>query len=164
MNNEILMVVLIFIGVNAVNIILSTCKSILTVTGGIWSASLINGATFLVYTYANIITVQSNDLSIHVRAVLIGVLNVLLVAMVKLIEKKLTKDKLWKIESTVPKDEALEVIDKLENSGLPFNYIQGIGKYVVVNIYAETQKESLIAKEILKGTHAKYFASENKPL
>ena len=47
---------------------------------------------------------------------------------------------------------------------IPHNYITGIGKYTVFNIYCETQKESKIAKEILDFHKAKYFVSESKTL
>ena len=52
----------------------------------------------------------------------------------------------------------------LEKNDLPFNYIEGVGKYVLFNIYCATQKESKKAKEILDTNKAKYFVSESKVL
>ena len=47
---------------------------------------------------------------------------------------------------------------------VPYNYIDGVGKYTLFNIFCSTQKQSAAVKEILKAYDAKYFVSESKTL
>ena len=47
---------------------------------------------------------------------------------------------------------------------ISYNYIEGIGKYTIFNIFCVTQKQSIAVKEILKAYNAKYFVSESKTL
>jgi hypothetical protein len=83
------------------------------------------------------------------------------------VEEKKRKDKLWKVEATIknenlyPEDD--DCIIELRKSDIPFNYID-INKYIIINCYCATQKDSAIVKEILDKYNAKYFASESKIL
>ncbi len=76
-----------------------------------------------------------------------------------------TKDKLWKIEATFDKKENFTHNLKIwaEINKIPCNFID-IDKYIIVNFYSATQKESLIIKEFIKKFNGKYFASETKNL
>lgn len=154
---------IIFIILSVVNVILNTVKSIVTIKGGWLSSALINGLTFYVYTYVLIYT--NCDLDMHLKAIITGVINIVGVAIVKLIEAKMRKDKLWKVEATFPHKENfvhnLDVWAKVNK--IPMNYID-IEKYYIVNFYSATQKESLAIKEFIKKFDGKYFATETKIL
>jgi hypothetical protein len=86
------------------------------------------------------------------------------VFVVKWGEEKARKDKLWKVEATIYAPYKDSLIDELKYVELPFNYIEGVGKYVLFNIYCATQAESAKAKSILDANKAKYFVSESKTL
>ena len=47
---------------------------------------------------------------------------------------------------------------------IPYNYIEGVGKYTIFNVFCSNQEQSTAVKEILKAYRAKYFVSESKTL
>lgn len=154
----------VFLALNVVNVIIQTVKSIVTINGGKMSAAIINAVTFFIYTFC-VVYMNADGLGLVWKALIIGVINFVGVYVVKLIEEKGRKDKLWKIEATLPHDEytlaQLKVWAELEH--IPYNYID-INKYYVVNIYCATQAQSALAKDFLGRVHAKYFVSESKTL
>ena len=56
-----------------------------------------------------------------------------------------------------------DCIIELKKSGVPFNYID-VNKYLLINCYCATQKDSAKVKAILNQFNAKYFVSESKVL
>ena len=110
----------------------------------------------------NIRRKEQNPLWLKVAVV--GGANLIGVYVVKLIEEKSRKDKLWKVESSVLKEVASNLHYDLVIAKVSHNYIENVGKYTVFNIYCPTQNESQKAKEILNKYNAKYFVSESKAL
>lgn len=151
-----------FIVLNIVNVILQTVKSICTVKCGKIIASIINAVAYGLYTVVIIYTVC--DLPLVTKAIVVAFCNLIGVFVVKLIEEKSHKDKLWKIETSVLKSKVNEMAELIELAGIPFNFYETTGRYTVFNIYCETQEQSLAIKEILKKYRVKYFASETKIL
>ena len=152
----------IFIILSVLNVILNTIKAIVTVKGGKVAAALINAITFFVYTYVIIYT--NCELNMHLKAIITGVINFVGVYAVKWFEEKARKDMLWKIEATIPKGNNWEIVPKaIKEKGIACNYID-IDKYIIINCFCETQKDSINAKEILDNCGAKYFVSETKIL
>lgn len=152
----------IFIVLSILNVMLNTIKSIVTVNGGKMTAALINAITFFVYTYVIIYT--NCELSMHLKAIITAIVNFIGVYIVKFIEEKSRKDRLWKIEATLKKCFNWEAVPRgLEKNGISCNYID-IGKYIILNCYCETQEDSRNAKRILNAYGAKYFVSETKLL
>ena len=147
-----------FIVLSILNVILNTVKAIVTVKGSPLVASLINGLTFFVYTYVIIFT--NCELNMHLKAIITAVVNVIGVYVVKLIEEKARKDKLWKIEMTIP-TQYLEAVD-FDLKDIPHNYIKLSEKHTLFNFYCATQKETIKVKEIVNQYGAKYFISETK--
>jgi general stress protein 26 len=92
--------------------------------------------------------------------------NVVGVYVVKFVEEKTTRDRLWKVELTVRTSKTEILARQLEELNIPFNYITGINKnrWTIFNIYCATQKESGFVKELALKHNAKFFASESKPL
>lgn len=150
---------ILFIVLSVLNVILNTIKSIVTVKGGAWSAALINGITFFVYTYVIIYT--NCELNMHVKAIITAVINVIGVYVVKVIEEKARKDKLWLVKMTIPHKNAEEVKNALEQTEIPFSYVD-IQKYVVFDTYCYTQKDTARVEEICKTNKGKMFATENR--
>ena len=153
---------IIFIALNIVNVIIQTVKSIATVKCGKSAAALVNAVAYGLYTVVVVYTVC--DLPLWLKVVVVGLCNLVGVFFVKWGEEKARKDKLWKVEATVNQPYAESLIDELKYVELPFNYIEGVGKYVLFNIYCATQAESAKAKAILDIHKAKYFVSESKTL
>ena len=153
---------ILFVVLSILNVILNTVKSIVTVKGGKIGAALINGITFFVYTYVIIFT--NCELNMHLKAVVTGIINIVGVYIVKLIEEKARKDKLWKVEATIDsRFEWEQLISDLKACGIPCNYID-IDKYILINCYCATQRESAAVKKSLDRYNAKYFVTESKTL
>ena len=151
---------IIFIIANIINVVIQTVKSICTIKCGKWSAAIINALAYGFYTY--IVILMSADLPLLAKCVIIGLCNLVGVYVVKAIEEKMQKDKLWKVECTLPSEYTKAVDFDLRD--IPHNYIEGIGKYTIFNFYCSTQTQSKKVKDIINQYDAKYFVSETKIL
>ena len=151
-----------FIILNIVNVVLQTVKSIATIKCGKTVASLINAVAYGLYTVVVVYTVC--DLDLWVKVAVVALANFVGVYVVKLIEEKARKDKLWEVRATVKKCYTEELHYALKNVNLSHNYIDNVGKYTLFNIYCATQEQSLQVKDLLSGYEAKYFVSESKTL
>lgn len=145
----------------AVNVILSTIKSILTVNGGKVSASLINAITYGFYSYVIVLT-SADGMPIWLKMAITAVCNFVGVYFVKWIEEKARKDRLWKVELTVP-TKYTNTID-FDLHDVPHSYIELSDKHTLFNFYCATQKESAKVKAIANQYEAKYFVAESKNL
>lgn len=150
----------IFIGLSIINVVFSTIKSIATIKSSPLVASLISAIYYGLYTVVLIYTVS--DFPLWQKVLITALCNFVGVFIVKWIEAKRRKDRLWEVRATIP----AEYTDTLHEalSLIPHNYISGVGKYTIFNIYCATQKESSAVKATLNLYHAKYFVSESKEL
>ena len=89
-----------FIILNIVNVILQTVKSLCTVKCGKVVASVVNAVAYGLYTVVIIYTVC--DLPLVTKALVVALCNLIGVFVVKLIEEKSRKDKLWLVKITIP--------------------------------------------------------------
>lgn len=153
--------ILLFALCTAVNVILSTIKSILTVKGGKLSASFINALTYGFYSYVIVLT-SADGMPIWLKMAITAVCNFVGVYLVKWIEEKARKDKLWKVELTVP-TKYTNTID-FDLHDVPHSYIELSDKHTLFNFYCATQKESAKVKAIANQYEAKYFVAESKNL
>lgn len=153
--------ILLFALCTAVNVILSTIKSILTVKGGKLSASFINALTYGFYSYVIVLT-SADGMPIWLKMAITAICNFIGVYLVKWIEEKARKDKLWKVELTVP-TRYTNTID-FDLHDVPHSYIELSDKHTLFNFYCATQKESAKVKAIANQYEAKYFVAESKNL
>ena len=152
-----------FVVLNIVNVIIQTIKSIATIKCGAWSAAIINAIAYGLYTVV-VVYMNADGLGLFWKAVIIGLANLLGVYVVKVIEARNRKDKLWKVEATVYRGWTTMVHQALVTAEIPHNYLENVGKYTLFNVYCETQADSMRAKEVLDKYEAKYFVSESKTL
>lgn len=152
----------IFVVLNVVNVVIQTVKSIATIKCGRVPAAVINAVAYGLYTIVVVYTVC--ELPLWLKATVVAVANLVGVYIVKLLEEKKRKDKLWKVEATIPHTNTDQLHYELKVRNIPHNFIEDVGQYTVFNIYCETQKESAIAKVVLDQYNAKYFVSESKTL
>lgn len=156
---------LVFIGLNIANVIIQTVKSIATVKCGKGVAAIVNAVAYGLYTVVTVYLMC--ELSLGLKALIVALCNLVGVYVVKWCEEKARKDKLWKVEATIPNQgisaENDDCLIELKNTNIPMNYID-INKYILVNCYCATQTESKVVKEILDKYNAKYFVSESKTL
>lgn len=154
----------IFIALNIVNVVIQTVKSIVTINGSKWSASIINAVAYGIYTIV-VVFMNADGLGLFWKAVIIGLTNLVGVFVVKLIEEKSRKDKLWKVEATVDSFFISDLHRMLNEGGIPHSWIEiGSTDRVLLNCYCNTQHDSSLVKELLDASGAKYFVSESKVL
>ena len=151
--------ILLFALCTAVNVILSTIKSILTVKGGKLSASFINALTYGFYSYVIVLT-SADGMPIWLKMAITAICNFIGVYLVKWIEEKARKDKLWKVELTVPTK--YTNTKEIDIHDVPHSYIELSDKHTLFNFYCATQKESAKVKAIANQYEAKYFVAESK--
>ena len=151
-----------FIILNILNVIIQTVKSIATVKCGKTAAAAINAVAYVLYTVVTVYMMC--ELELWLKALIVAVANLIGVYVVKFLEEKARKDKLWRVESRVEKCYRDELHETLLQLDISHNYIDNVGRYAVFNIYCPTQKESAIVKEILSKYNAKYFVTETKNL
>lgn len=148
---------ILFIVLNVVNVILQTIKSIATVKCGRWMAAIINAVAYGLYT---IVIVYTNcDLNLWAKVAVVACANMVGVYVVKLIEEKMRKDKLWRIEATFKHD-----ADIIDGTYIPHSRIDLSSGYSVFTFYCATQAESAEVKKVVEKFNGKYFASESKIL
>ena len=151
-----------FVVMNIVNVVLQTIKSLATVKCGKWGAAVVNAVAYGLYTYIVVLTMC--DLPLIAKCLVVAGANFVGVYVVKLVEEKARKDKLWCVQATVHKCYTEDLHYALKNVNLSHNYIDNVGLYTVFNIYCATQEESKQAKHYLDRYKAKYFVSESKTL
>lgn len=152
-----------FILLSIVNVIFSTVRSLATIKSGKTVASLINAGYYSFYTVVLIYTVA--DFPLWEKCLIVFICNLIGVYVVKLVEEKARKDKLWLVQATFNSVQCNAVIASLKERNVPHSYVMdATKKYCIFNIYCATQKESTIVKNLIGLFDAKYFASESKIL
>lgn len=155
--------ILIFTIATVINVTLSTIRSLCTIKGGKWLSATTNAICYGFYPLVVMLTAK-DTVDILINMLITAIANFVCVWLIKFFEEKATKDKLWKIEVTVPNEVESDLHYDLSVNSIPHNYISNIGKYSIFNIYCETQVESQKAKDLLNHYEVKYFVSESKIL
>ena len=153
---------ILFMGLSIVNVVFSTIRSIITIKGGKLLASLFSAGYFAFYNIMMIYTVM--DFAMWQKCLITFACNVVGVFIVKFVEEKMRKDRLWKIEATFRKEHLIAIDKELTEKEIPHNYLDDIGKHCIVNMYCENQEQSKVAKAIIQKYNGKYFVSETKIL
>lgn len=152
-----------FIILSVINVVFSTIRSIATIKSGKTIASLLSGGYFAFYNIMLIYTVA--EFPMWEKCIITFVCNVVGVWIVKALEEKMAKDKLWKIEATInaKKYHPTSIRVELKNEGIE-SYWVDCDKYYIFHVFCPTQDKSKKAKEILDTFEAKYFVTESKIL
>ena len=153
---------ILFIAMTIINVVIQTIKSIATIKCGKLTASIVNAVAYGLYTY--IIVLTNCELPMMWKCLIVAGANFIGVYAVKFFEEKARKDKVWKVECSVPTERAEVFKNWVKERNLPFNYIENIGKYTIFNIYCYTQEDSAKAKVLMQHFALKYFVSESKTL
>ena len=154
---------ILFIVMSIINVIIQTVKSIATIKCGKLAAAVINAVAYGLYTYVIVLTANDN-IDLLAKCFIVAGCNFVGVYVVKFFEEKARKDKLWKVEATVPASMVDPLHNALKDCGIAHNYIEDVGQYTIFNIYCPTQADSIDVREVLESKNAKYFVSESKTL
>lgn len=150
---------IIFCILNVLNVIIQTVKSIVTIKCGKVSAALVNAIAFGLYTV--VLVYMNCDLALWQKVIVVATANLIGVYVVKYIEEKSRKDALWKIEFSIKNGYEKAVLEELSINDLSYSKFE-FDHYITFAVYAATQEQSNIVRNIIKKYNAKYFISETK--
>ena len=155
--------ILLFSIATVVNVTLSTVRAICTIKGGKMLSAITNAICYGFYPLIVMLTAQGT-VDIIVNMAITALANFVCVYAIKLVEEKARKDKLWKVEATIPCNLTEELHKQLNEAHIAHNYIEGVGAYTIFNIYCPSQAVSINVRSALENCGAKYFVSESKTL
>lgn len=150
--------IILFVICTLLNVVLATIKSVMTIKGTKISAAVWNALSFGLYSYIVIMTANA-DISTLGKVVITVICNLVGVYGVKLVEEKMRKDKMWKIEMTVRFSEASEMHKELTAANIPNHYIDA-GRHAAFSCYCATKADTDTALAIGEKYNAKTFAAE----
>ena len=148
---------ILFIILNIINVIVQTAKSIITVKGNKYVAAVVNAIAYGFYTV--VVIYMLCDLPLFTKAFIVALCNLVGVFVVKFIEEKSRKTKLWKIELTIPTPYTRIVDQKLVD--VPHSYQVLSPKHCIFTFYCANEEETLKVKEVVDKYKARYFVTEN---
>ena len=158
-----MIIILIFTAITFLNVIINTTRSLFTIKGGKWSAAIVNAICYGFYTYVIVLTATA-DFSTNTKALITFICNLGGVLLVKYLEEKLRKDKLWIFTATCNQssDVLNNVVQALKDLHikLVYNEIEK-DKLYSLQVFSNTQKESDLIIDIFKTYNIKYCAMEN---
>ena len=145
-----------------INVTLSTVRAIVTIKGGKWASATMNALCYGFYPLIVMLTAEGT-VGILINMLITAIANFVCVWIIKLIEEKSRKDKMWKVEMAIPKEQLSLVGAMLDRKGIPYNYVE-VGKWVMFNCYCNEQSDTAICVETAKRLQGKISAYESKPL
>lgn len=154
--------ILLFAIATVINVTLSTIRAIVTIKGGKWASATMNALCYGFYPLIVMLTAK-DTVSIVANMAITAIANFVCVWVIKLIEEKGRKDKMWKVEMAIPCEEKDLVCAMLDRKGIPHNYVN-VGKWVMFNCYCEKQDDTSLCVETAKRLQGKVSAYENKLL
>lgn len=156
--------IIIFAIATVINVTLSTIRSLCTINGGKWLSATTNAICYGFYPLIVMLTAQGT-VDIIINMCITAVANFICVWIIKFIEEKARKDKLWKVEMAIPFNKADNVISKLKivKNAIPFNY-NYLGKWCVFNCYCTTQEQSRAVADLARHYEGKISAYESKTI
>ena len=156
--------IILFIIATVINVTLSTIRAIATIKCGKMVSAIMNALCYGFYPLIVMLTAK-DTVSIVANMIITAIVNFVCVWIIKLVEEKARKDKLWKVEMAIPLNYAENVIERLKGTGnwIPFNY-HYLGKWCIFNCYCDTQDQTAFSKNLAKEFNGKISAYESKPL
>lgn len=152
--------ILIFAIATIINVTLSTIRSLCTINGGKWLSAITNAVCYGFYPLIVMLTAK-DTVSIVVNMAITAVANFVCVWLIKYVEEKARKDKMWRIDLAVPIEEKAFAHRKLVD--IPHNYVE-CGAWAMFNCYCATQAETAKVKQLGITLGGKYSAYESKPM
>ena len=152
--------IIFFALMTVINVTLSTIRSLCTIKGGKWLSATTNAICYGFYPLIVMLTAEGT-VGIVVNMVITAVANFVCVWLIKLVEEKARKDKMWRIDLAIPTEERDFAHRKLAE--IPHNFVE-CGSWTMFNCYCATQEETAKVKQIGVMLGGKYSAYESKPM
>ena len=152
-------IIIIFALATLINVLLSTIRSITTIKSNKWIAGLVNAISYGFYTWLVVLTVA--DFNLWIKVGITAIANFIGVWIVKFIEEKARKDKMWRIDLAIPTEERDFAHRRLAD--IPHNFVE-CGSWTMFNCYCATQTETAKVKQLGLALGGKYSAYESKQM
>ena len=152
--------ILIFAVATVINVTLSTIRSICTIKCGKWLSAVSNAVCYGFYPLIVMLTAQGT-VGIIINMGITAIANFICVWLIKYVEEKAKKDKMWRVDLAIPCEEKDFTHRKLAD--IPHNYVQ-CGSWTMFNCYCATQEETAKVKQLGVALGGKYSAYESKPM
>ena len=144
---------------NILNVIIQTAKSLATVKCSKGMAAIANAVAYGLYSV--VLVYMTCDLPLLTKSLVVAICNLVGVYIVKEVEERMKKDKLVKIEATVPGSRDEELVADCSLNHFSFNFVK-TEEWTIFNIFSLSKEETEKVKQVLTAHNAKYFTSENK--
>ena len=154
-----------FVILNFVNVLINTARSLTTVKGGKWIASLMNALCYGYYTIIIVITALY-EIPLPLKIIAVAFVNFVGVFCIKLGEEKIQKERMWIFNATAKMStkEILDVVALLKYAKVKVLYMKVADELYTLQIFSNTQKESEMIKSVLANYSIKYYAVETKEI
>lgn len=156
MNGELFIVL--FIAVQFITVVVSTAKSILTISGSPAVASVVNAVS---YVLMGVLTKFIAGQTFEIIIVTTFFTNLIGVYLTKKIIDRFKKEQLWLVAATIKENGVRNHIEKLlEYRNISFNTLEVFGDKYLLYIFSYSRAESVMIDEILKQYKIKFSISE----
>ena len=152
--------ILLFTIATIINVVLSTIRAICTIKCGKTVSAITNAVCYGFYPLIVMLTAK-DTVSIIANMIITALANFVCVYVIKLVEEKVRKDKMWKVELAVPREETQDCHKTLVMYNVPHNY-NFVGSWTMFNCYCMSQKDTEIVIAQAKNYNGKYSAYESK--
>lgn len=153
-----------FVILNFINVLINTARSLCTVKGGKWIASLMNALCYGYYTIIIVIT-ATYEMPLVLKCIAVAIVNFIGVFTIKFCEEKMTKDKKWVFLATakIANNAIVAVGEKLKALNIKLLYTEVVpNELYSLQIFSNDKKESDMIVAILNNYGIKYSAIEDK--
>lgn len=151
-----------FVILNFINVLVNTARSLITIKGGKWLASIANSVCYGYYTVIIVIT-ATYDMPLLIKCFAVAFVNFVGVFTIKFCEEKMQKEKLWIFRAVgITAINCKILVNHYEQSGVKCYYNKIADDFYNIEIYSETSADS---EKIIKGLdnlELKYYAVEAK--
>lgn len=154
--------ILLFAIVTIINVTLSTIRSLCTIKGGKWLSAITNAICYGFYPLIVMLTAK-DTVTIWTNMAITAAANFICVWIIKWVEEKARKDKMWKVEMAIPKEGKDLVCGMLDRKGIPHNYVE-VGNWTMFNCYCDHQEDTKLCVDTAKHLQGKISAYESKSL
>lgn len=152
--------IIIFLALSIVNVIGSTFRSLVTIKGNKYVASLANAIYFAFYNIVLIYTTM--EFSLITKCFITFVTNLIGVFIVKVIEEKSKKDKLWLVKMTCSETMSEKAKSILTANEISYSCYTIQNGNICFDCFCNTQKDTATVLNLAKVIKGKTFATENK--
>ena len=159
MTNIFSLSLIIFIGLQFINVMFSTIKSILTVKGGNLSAAIVNMVS---YTFGAIVVKLITEQSFEAVIIVTALTNFIGVYVAKMLMNRVRPVTLWTMMATVKDVNKDEVEHNIKHRNIQYVLIPAENGRSLFNIFCYSKGETAMAQEVMKSKQIKYTITEHR--